>query len=59
MPFHLSDPAKIYVLLVQEKNKDAEDQLVDCLGGSDWQRHRIVRKKMQNIKRHPEEEDGV
>lgn len=57
VPFHLSDPAKIYVSLVREKYRTAEDQLIDRLGESNWQRHRNVREMMKNIKRHPEEED--
>ena len=57
VPFHLSDPAKIYVSLIREKYRTAKDQLVDRLGESNWQRHRIVREKMENIKTQPEEEN--
>lgn len=55
VPFHLSDPANIYVSLVREKFKHAEDQLIDRLGESNWQRHKIVRERMESVKRHPEE----
>lgn len=57
VPFHLSDPAKIYVSLVREKYRNAQDQLIDRLGESNWQRHKFVRKQIESVKRHPEEED--
>ena len=58
VPFRLSGPAKIYVSLVREKHRNAEDQLVDRLGESNWQRHRIVREQMARTKKQSEEEDG-
>lgn len=59
VPFRLSDPAKIYVALVQEKYRNAPDQLVDRLGESNWQRHKNVREQMESIKRHPQERDEL
>ena len=53
VPFRLSDPAKIYVSLVREKYRNAQDQLVDRLGESNWQRHQIVRERMT---KHSEKE---
>lgn len=47
--FLLSDPAKIYVSLVRDKFKQAQDQLVNRLGESNWQRHISVRKKTENV----------
>ena len=48
IPFHLSDPAKVYVSLVREKFRNAQDHLVDRLGESNWQRHNMVRQQMKN-----------
>lgn len=56
VPFRLSDPAAIYVSLVREKFKNAQDQLVDRLGESNWQRHKAVREQMKTL---PEENDIV
>lgn len=56
VPFRLSDSAGIYVSLVREKFRNAEDQLVDRLGESNWQRHQMVREQ---LKRHPKEEDVI
>ena len=47
VPFHLSDPAKIYVSLIREKYPDAEDQLVDRLGEANWQRHQTIREQIE------------
>ena len=45
--FSVSGPAKIYVSLVREKYKQAQDQLVERLGEANWQRHISVRKPME------------
>jgi len=56
--FYLSDPAKIYVSLVREKFKQAQDQLVERLGEANWQRHIGVRRRAESktgiIKEVPE-----
>jgi DNA-directed RNA polymerase subunit M/transcription elongation factor TFIIS len=58
VPFHLSDPAKVYVSLIREKYRTAEDQLVDRLGESNWQRHKMVRERMDTTKSYPGRADG-
>lgn len=59
VPFHLSNPAKIYVALVRERYRNAQDQLVDRLGESNWQMHKMVREQMENPERRMEKEDSV
>lgn len=54
VPFRLSNPAKIYVSLIRDKYRNAEDQLVDRLGESNWQRHKMVREQ---LRRHSQEKD--
>ena len=56
VPFHLSDPAKVYASLVREKYKYAQDQLVDRLGERNWQRHRAIRENIENMNSHNKEE---
>lgn len=57
VPFHLSNPAKIYVDLVREKFRSAPNDLVDRLGESNWQRHQIIRNQMLAIERRSEGQD--
>lgn len=45
--FSVSGPAKIYVSLVREKYKQAQNQLVERLGEANWQRHISVRNSMK------------
>ena len=47
VPFFVSGPAKVYVSLVREKYKLAQDQLVERLGEANWQRHISVRMSME------------
>lgn len=47
VPFSVSGPAKVYVSLVREKYKLAQDQLVERLGEANWQRHISVRNSME------------
>ena len=47
VPFCVSGPAEIYVSLVREKYKQAQDQLIERLGEANWQRHISVRKSME------------
>ena len=47
VPFSVSGPAGIYVSLVREKYKQAQDQLVERLGEANWQRHISVRRSME------------
>ena len=47
VPFSVSGPAKVYVSLVREKYKLAQDNLVERLGEANWQRHISVRKSME------------
>ena len=47
VPFSVSGPAKVYVSLVREKYKLAQDKLVERLGEANWQRHMFVRKSMK------------
>ena len=44
--FHLSDPAITYAVLIGDKFKRAQDQLVERLAEANWQRHTNVRKQM-------------
>ena len=57
VPFHLSGPAWKYVLLVREKYKNAEEQLVNRLGESNWQRHKMVRDRMEAIQRRTSDDN--
>ena len=54
VPFHLSGPAAIYVSMIREKFRNAQDQLVNRLGEANWQRHKAVREQ---LKRPPIEDD--
>ena len=45
--FSVSGPAKIYVSLVREKYKQAQNQLVERLGEANWQRHISVRNSLE------------
>ena len=56
VPFHLSDPAKVYVALVQERYKNAHSSLVDRLGEANWQRHKDVRERMEKMQGRPDGE---
>ena len=47
VPFSVSGPAEVYVSLVREKYKLAQDKLVERLGEANWQRHISVRKSME------------
>ena len=47
IPFSVSGPAKVYVSLVREKYKLAQDRLVERLGEANWQRHISLRKSME------------
>ena len=53
-PFRLSDFAAIYVSLVRDKFRNAQDQLVNRLGEANWQRPQTVRAQ---LKRDLKEED--
>ncbi len=46
-PFLVSGPAAIYVSLVREKYRQAQNQLVERLGEANWQRHVKVRTRME------------
>lgn len=59
VPFSVSGPAAIYVSLVREKFKQAHYKLVERLGEANWQRHKNVREKMENIKDSPEEKTNL
>ena len=47
IPFSVSGPAKVYISLVREKYKLAQDRLVERLGEANWQRHVSLRKLME------------
>ena len=47
VPFSVSGPARVYVSLVREKYKLAQDRLVERLGEANWQRHISLRKSME------------
>lgn len=47
VPFSVSGPAQIYVSLVREKYKQAQNQLIERLGEANWQRHISVRNSMK------------
>ncbi len=47
VPFLVSGPAAIYVSLVREKYRQAQNQLVERLGEANWQRHVNVRTRME------------
>lgn len=55
VPFSVSTPGRIYVKLVREKFPQAHYELVERLGESNWQRHKDIRKQMENPKLMPEE----
>ena len=48
-PFLISEPAHVYISLVREKYKEADDKLVERLGEANWQRHVNVRRNMDEI----------
>ena len=47
-PFSVSGPAVIYVSLVREKFRQAQNQLVERLGEANWQRHVNVRTRIES-----------
>lgn len=55
VPFCVSGPAWIYVLHVREKYRQAQCQLVERLGEANWQRHREVRERRDQIVNSTEE----
>ncbi len=57
VPFHVSDAAKVYILLIRDKFREAEASLVERLGEANWQRHVNVRLRMEDISNGVEEED--
>ena len=62
VPFSVSGPAEVYVSLVREKYKLAQDKLVERLGEANWQRHISVRKSMEasaNVVEEPVESSAV
>lgn len=58
VPFCLSNPARIYVSLIKDKFKQAQDQLVERLGEANWQRHLNVRKRIDIVQPLSEEEES-
>lgn len=54
VPFHLSSPAAVYVSMIREKFRNAQDHLVHRLGEANWQRHQAVREQ---LKRSPIKDD--
>ena len=44
--FSVSEPAHVYISLVRDKFKNADDRLVERLGEANWQRHVAIRKIM-------------
>ena len=55
-PFQVSDADRVYISLVRDKFKDAQVQLIEHLGESNWQRHINVRLRMEDIRNDVEEE---
>ena len=56
--FSVSGPAAIYVSLVREKYRQAQNQLVERLGEANWQRHVGVRTRMEaSVDVHPPAEE--
>ena len=54
-PFRVSEPADIYVSMAREKFKQADLNLVQRLGQSNWQRHRRIRDMMYRSEESVEE----
>ncbi len=46
VPFHASEPAHVYISLVRDKYKEADNRLVERLGEANWQRHVTIRKRI-------------
>lgn len=54
VPFFASGPAAMYISLVREKYRRAQNQLVERLGEANWQRHVGVRKMEASVDDHDE-----
>ena len=50
--FQASGPAQIYITLVQDKFPKASEKLQQRLGEANWQRHLNIRRRMEQIEGH-------
>ena len=47
--FSISTPARIYVSLVRERYRNADERLIERLGEANWQRHVVIRNRIDQV----------
>lgn len=55
-PFRVSEPAHVYISLVRDKYKEADNSLIERLGEANWQRHVTIRRRMDAMMNQIERE---